>query len=135
MSQRRIAMIDLDGGRLTVVWMDERGENFGMQVLRTFDVEAAEDPKLLELLEASLAKAENSIGSHIQIQARSTHIYKILAQNLRLRARLSRHVGPEFIHEEFKAWAPRFVDALEELPRTKGASDNGISAEEGDSNE
>lgn len=137
MSQRRIAMVSLDGGRLKVVWLDERGGRLGQYALRGFNPEVARDPRLLELLEASLARDESVAGVNIQIQAESIQLYEILARNPRIRPLLKRGVGPEFIHEEFKAWPSRDIDAQGERPRTKGASDNGITADadEGDSNE
>jgi len=135
MSQRRIAIVSLDGERLKVVWMDEQGGRLGEHVLRNFDAEVAGDSMLLELLEASLARDNSAAGFDIQIQAESIQLYEILARNPRIRALLSRHAGPGFIHEELKAWPSGNLDAQEELPKARGAADNGITAEEGDSNE
>lgn len=135
MGQRRIAIVSLDGGRLKVVWMDERGGRLGVHVLRNFDAEVAVGPRLLEQLKDSLARDYSATGMDIQIQAESIQLYEILASNPHIRALLSPRVGPRFIHEEFKAWQSGTVDAQDELPRGRGAADNGITAEEGDSNE
>lgn len=135
MSQRRIAIVSLDGGRLKVVWMDEDGGKLGEHILRNFDAKAARNPRLLHLLQASLARYDSAAGLDIRIQAGSVQLYEILAGNPRIRALLSRRVGPGFIREEFKAWSSDIAGAEGGLSGARGASDNGITAEEGDSNE
>lgn len=138
MSQRRLGMVSLYGGRLKVVWMDERGNKLGEHVLRHFDAKVTRDSRLLAALAASLARIDSAAGLNFQIQAESVEVYRILTRNQRIHALLNRGIGPSYnIHEEFRAWTwpSDSANAQEDFSETKGASDNGITSEEGDSNE
>lgn len=134
MSQRRTVIFHMDGNWLKAAWMDQHNGEFDERILLGSESDIANDTRLLELLKASLSWHSGAPDLHIEIQAESIQLHETLLKNERIRPLLSPHVGQEFIRQEFKDWQVN-VDAAEKLPRTKGASDNGITAEEGDSNE
>lgn len=134
MGQRRTILLHVDGKWLKAAWIDERGRELDESILGSSEADIANDQSILELLESRLGGHIGAPGLNIEIQAESTELYEMLSRNERIRPLLSRRVGQEFIREEFTGWQGD-VGALEETPQTKGASDNGITAEEGDSNE
>jgi hypothetical protein len=133
-SQRRIAMVRVDGTRLKLVWIDEHGSRTSERILGTFEGDAGSNAGLLELLEASLDCDPSEAGSNIRIQVESNQLYEILSRSDDIRPLLIPPTEPGASEEGFGAWPSGNVDAQEERPRTRGASDNGITAE-GGSNE